>query len=94
MLRSFSKALLFILDPRLSAHEKQLLKRELGAELGSFVESLRRQAQRGLRSPATVGRQLSTTASSSTSTTTAAAAAAGDPQFLRLVGHIVQRIFK
>ena len=65
---------------RSGSQEKQLLKRELGAELGSFVESLRRQAQRGLRSPASVSRQVSTSG--------------GDPNFLRLVGHIVNKIFK
>lgn len=53
------------------------MKRELGAELGSFVESMRRHAQRGLRSPA--NRQVSVS---------------NDPSFLKLVGHIVQRIFK
>lgn len=75
-----SQALLYILDPRLCAQEKQLLKRELGAELGSFVESIRRQAQRGLRSPATAStvRSVSSTVHQS---------------FLKLVGHIVQRIF-
>ena len=79
-----SQALLYILDPRSSAQEKQLLKRELGAELGTFVESLRRQAQRGLRSPAggaSVQRQASVSP-------------VGDQGFLKLVGHIVQRIFK
>lgn len=74
-----SQALLYLLDPRLCPQEKQMLKRELGAELGSFVESIRRQAQRGLRSPAT----------SRTPPTTV-----GHQSFLKLVGHIVQRIFK
>lgn len=67
--------------------EKQLLKRELGSELGSFVESIRRQAQRGLRSPLT--RQTSLSSSPAT-----AAVGVGDQSFLKLVGHVVQRIFK
>lgn len=76
-----SQALLYILDPRLCPQEKQLLKRELGAELGTFVESIRRQAQRGLRSPATSStpRPISSTIHQS---------------FLKLVGHVVQKIFK
>ena len=74
-----SQALLYLLDPRLCPQEKQMLKRELGAELGSFVESIRRQAQRGLRSPAAT-RTIPTTA--------------GHQSFLKLVGHVVQRIFK
>lgn len=78
-----SQALLYILDPRLCPQEKQLLKRELGAELGSFVESIRRQAQRGLRSPATA---FSSAIRSISSTV--------HQSFLKLIGHIVQRIFK
>jgi nuclear pore complex protein Nup188 len=79
-----SQALLYILDPRLCAQEKQLLKRELGAELGSFVESIRRQAQRGpfLPSPAVA------------STTPRPVSSTVHQSFLKLVGHIVQRIFK
>lgn len=80
-----SQALLYILDPRSTAQEKQLLKRELGAELGTFVESLRRQAHRGLRSPAGAGAAVSRQVSVSP---------VGDQGFLKLVGHIVQRIFK
>jgi len=56
-----------------------MMKRELGAELGSFVESIRRHAQRGLRSPAGTSRQASVS---------------NEQSFLKLVGHIVQRIFK
>jgi len=65
--------------------EKQMMKRELGAELGSFVESIRRQAQRGLRSPAGVNREKSDKVSS---------VSTNDQSFLKLVGHIVQRLFK
>jgi len=83
-----SQALLYILDPNFNAQEKQHLKREVGAELSTFVESLRRQAQRGLRSPAGGGSSgLSVVRQTSVSPV-------GDQGFLKLVGHIVQHLFK
>eukprot|EP00095_Tigriopus_kingsejongensis_P005661 maker-scaffold209_size256900-snap-gene-1.27 protein:Tk05661 transcript:maker-scaffold209_size256900-snap-gene-1.27-mRNA-1 annotation:"nucleoporin nup188 homolog" len=42
-----SQALLFISDPRHSSRDQQLLRRELGTELGSFTESIRRFIHRG-----------------------------------------------
>lgn len=46
-----SQALLFLSDPRHSSRDQQLVRRELGAELGSFTESIRRYVHRGAKSP-------------------------------------------
>merc|ERR1719483_476230 len=49
-----SQSLLSLADPSLNQREKQLLRRELGAELGSITDTWRRQTGRGGRSPGPV----------------------------------------
>eukprot|EP00092_Neocalanus_flemingeri_P011668 GFUD01012572.1.p1 GENE.GFUD01012572.1~~GFUD01012572.1.p1 ORF type:complete len:1697 (+),score=556.35 GFUD01012572.1:89-5179(+) len=49
-----SQSLLSLADPSLNQREKQLLRRELGAELGSITDTWRRHTGRGGRSPGPV----------------------------------------
>eukprot|EP00090_Calanus_glacialis_P005097 TRINITY_DN13917_c0_g1_i1.p1 TRINITY_DN13917_c0_g1~~TRINITY_DN13917_c0_g1_i1.p1 ORF type:complete len:1697 (-),score=641.63 TRINITY_DN13917_c0_g1_i1:67-5157(-) len=49
-----SQSLLSLADPSLNQREKQLLRRELGAELGSITDTWRRHNTRGGRSPGPV----------------------------------------
>ena len=78
-----SQAMFCLQDANLSPRDKQLLRRELGAELGSVNETMRRYVQRGTKSPQTVlnvheGSKL----------------AKSDEQFMKFVSTIVQKIFK
>merc|ERR1712106_1267447 len=49
-----SQSLLSLSDPSLNQREKQLLRRELGAELSSITDTWRRHNTRGGRSPGPV----------------------------------------
>lgn len=78
-----SQAMFCLQDSNLSPRDKQLLRRELGAELGSVNETMRRYVQRGSKTPQTVlnvhdGSKL----------------AKSDEQFMKFVSTIVQKIFK
>ena len=82
-----SQALLCLSDARMSSRDKQLLRRELGAELGSVNETMRRYVHRGTKSPQTV-------MSASSPTTSGSKLAKSDEQFMKFVSNIVQKIFK
>ena len=71
-----------------NSRDKQLLRRELGAELGSVNETMRRYFYRSLsKSPQTV---MSPTPGSSHS----ARLTKSDEQFMKFVANIVQKVFK
>ena len=86
-----SQALLCLAnDKGITPREKQLLRRELGAELGSVNETMRRYFYRSLtKSPQTV---CSSPTMSSTSTSSRLNKT--DEQFMKFVSNIVQKVFK
>merc|ERR1711881_728468 len=73
-----SQAMFCLQDSNLSPRDKQLLRRELGAELGSVNETMRRYVHRGTKSPQTVisGSPISTSGSK---------LAKSDEQFMKFV---------
>ena len=101
-----SQALLILSNEGgLSLREKQLLRRELGAELGSLTESMRRYVQKGLR---TVSERrsplLSTPGESSLNAISKSpiqhdisctpTLAKSDEMFMKYLSEIVQKAFK
>ena len=87
-----SQALLCLNNESLSPRDKQLLRRELGAELGSVNETMRRYFYRSLsKSPQPV---LSSATSPTTSASTSSRLAKSDEQFMKFVSSIVQKVFK
>ena len=83
-----SQALLCLSNEQLSPRDKQLLRRELGAELGSVNETMRRYFYRSLsKSP-----QPAMTANSPN--TGASRLTKSDEQFMKFVSNIVQKVFK
>ena len=90
----------------LSFREKQLLRRELGAELGSLTESMRRYVQRGVRgvpdrrSPMTMGVAESATniippkSPTHDSSSAPSGLAKSDVLFMKYLSIIVQKAFK
>ena len=103
-----SQALLILSNEGgLSLREKQLLRRELGAELGSLTESMRRYVQKGnravsdRRSPLLLGgtESASNTAppkspSHHDGSSTASGMAKSDELFMKCLSEIVQKAFK
>ena len=101
-----SQALLILSNEGgLSLREKQLLRRELGAELGSLTESMRRYVQKGLRtlserkSPLLVGRgetSINTAAKSPIQNDRCSTPilAKSDEMFMKHLSEIVQKAFK
>ena len=88
-----SQALLCLSNDKFSPRDKQLLQRELGAELGSVNETIRSYFYRSLtKSPQTVV----------SSSPNAGASGSGhasrlnktDEQFMKFVSSIVQKVFK
>ena len=89
-----SQALLCLNNESLSPRDKQLLRRELGAELGSVNETMRRYFYRSLsKSPQPV---LSSAASPSGTAPqpTSSRLAKSDEQFMKFVSSVVQKVFK
>ena len=85
-----SQALLCLSSEQLSTRDKQLLRRELGAELGSVNETMRRYFYRSLsKSPQPVLAASSPNAAGATSRLTKS-----DEQFMKFVSNIVQKVFK
>lgn len=84
-----AQAFLCLSDERLSPREKQLLRRELGAELGSVTESMRRYIHKGTRPP-----QTTTTVSSPGSASASSRLAKSDEQFMKFISVVVQKVFK
>jgi hypothetical protein len=85
-----SQALLCLSDPRYSARDKQLLRRELGSEMGSFTESLRRHAHRGSRSPL----QAALDGGSGGGGRGDGGAARSDEHFMKFISSVVHNVFK
>ena len=82
-----SQALLCLSNEQLSTRDKQLLRRELGAELGSVNETMRRYFYRSLsKSPQPVIPASSPNAASRLTKS--------DEQFMKFVSNIVQKVFK
>jgi len=89
-----AQSLLILNQPdseRITAREKQLLRRELGAELGSVVESIRRYIQRGNRTSTS---SLPSPAAGTSMTPQKSALSKTDEQFMKLVSTVVQKAFK
>ena len=83
-----AQALLCLSHDKLSSRDKQLLRRELGAELGSVNETMRRYFYRSLsKSPQTV-------MSPSPGATHSTRLTKSDEQFMKFVSNIVQKVFK
>ena len=83
-----AQALLCLSHDKLSSRDKQLLRRELGAELGSVNETMRRYFYRSLsKSPQTV-------MSPTPGCTHSARLNKSDEQFMKFVSNIVQKVFK
>ena len=77
----------------------QLLRRELGAELGSVVESIRRYIQRGTRTTSSAalpspGSAATTAAAGSTPQKSSGVLTKADEQFIKLISTVVQKAFK
>ena len=102
-----SQALLILSNERgLSLREKQLLRRELGAELGSLTESMRRYVYKGMRGvPERRSPLLLGAADSNTSTiapkspvhadsSVTSGIARSDEMFIKYLTEIVQKAFK
>lgn len=86
-----AQSLLILNQPesdKISGREKQLLRRELGAELGSVVESMRRYIQRGNRGSTGGSERLQANPRSQSVLTKS------DEQFMKLVSTVVQKAFK
>lgn len=90
-----SQSILCLADPHLQLREKQLLRRELGAELGSITDSWRRYLLRGAKSPGPVrgSRSPGPPASGGTSPQPPRASKS-DEQFMKLISSLVQSVFK
>merc|ERR1719315_293220 len=90
-----SQSLLCLADPQLQLREKQLLRRELGAELGSITDSWRRYLLRGARSPGPVrgSRSPGPPVSGGTSPQPTRASKS-DEQFMKLISTLVHNVFK
>ena len=94
-----SQALLILSNEGgLSLREKQLLRRELGAELGSLTESMRRYVQKGLRtlSERKSPLSLNTVAKSPIQNDRCSTPilAKSDEMFMKHLSEIVQKAFK
>ena len=74
-----------------NTRDKALVRRELGAELGSFVESMRRFVQRTSKSPIIM---TSTTSSSNSPGRSTNVLSKSDEKFLKVVSSIVHNIYK
>ena len=81
-----SQALLILLSEKVSSRERQLLRRELGAELGSVTESVRRYMQRANRTP--------TSGSTPHRRPSASVLTKSDEDFMKLISGTVQKTFK
>ena len=84
-----AQALLAFSDPGYSSRDKQLLRRELGAEFGSCTESMRRFVHRGMTRSPQIGGAAGSPGGQTQSTLTKS-----DEQFMKFVGVIVQSVFK
>ena len=88
-----SQALLSFAHDKLMPRDKQLMRRELGAELGSINETMRRYFYKSLsKSPQTVG--LSSPTSPSSASLPHSRLSKSDEQFMKFVSNIVQKVFK
>lgn len=91
-----AQALLCLSNDNLSSRDKQLLRRELGAELGSVNETMRRFVYRSAtKSPQNVvASPTSSTTSCASNTSGASRLNKSDEQFMKFVSNIVQKVFK
>ena len=82
-----AQALLCLADARYSSRDQQLLKRELGAEMSSFSEGMRRYISRGsAKSPSTLAPASGSASPSKLEKS--------DEQFLNFVSNVVNSVFK
>ncbi|XP_022247521.1 nucleoporin NUP188 homolog [Limulus polyphemus] len=85
-----SQAVLCLLHPALKPREKQLLRRELGAELNSVLLTMNRYLRKGAPlSPASSSSGLVSPSGHSRAVTPVS-----DRPFLRMITHLVKKIFK
>ena len=89
-----SQALLCLNNESLSPRDKQLLRRELGAELGSVNETMRRHFSRSLSKSPQPGLSSVTSPSGSASAPTSRLMGKSDEQFMKVIMSIVQKVFK
>jgi len=88
-----SQAFLYLLRPQQTARDKQLIKRELGAELNSFSMSMNRYLRRGIHSPASSS-LVSPISSRGPISSSASSSFPGSQPFVRLILSLVEKIFK
>merc|ERR1712039_268228 len=81
------QALLSLTDPRIGSRDKQLLRRELGSELSSFTESLRRHSSFAARNRST---SINAAAESAP---LAGASAMGEENYIKFVSSVVHHVF-
>ena len=96
-----SQAMLCFSDPDYADRDKQLLKRELGAELSSFTESMRRHMFRGNTAASSRSPQLgggggggSSPSGSGSGSLLNASLNKSDEQFMKFISSVVHNVFK
>ena len=80
--------LIFFVFSRIGSRDKQLLRRELGSELSSFTEGLRRHSSFTARS------NRNTSVSAASETVAAGATAMGEENYLKFISSVVNHVFK